>query len=87
MGLSKNNGRKSEKYVCYECGGSMIKADNTVLVCTECGYSVDIDDYGCEGDYEEYYSPMDAILDEPECCRACGGPYPSCVTSCKIFDD
>lgn len=23
----------------------------------------------------------------PEGCKACGGPYPSCKTSCKIFDD
>lgn len=25
--------------------------------------------------------------DIPECCIACGGPYPSCRNSCKIFDD
>ena len=25
--------------------------------------------------------------DIPECCIACGGPYPQCMTSCKIFDD
>ena len=23
----------------------------------------------------------------PEGCAACGGPYPSCKTSCPIFDD
>lgn len=23
----------------------------------------------------------------PECCRACGGNYPDCTDSCKIFDD
>ena len=23
----------------------------------------------------------------PEACRACGGPYPQCKTSCKLFDD
>lgn len=23
----------------------------------------------------------------PDGCKACGGPYPSCQTSCKIFDD
>lgn len=87
MGLSNKNGRKSKKYVCSECGGLMKKADDTVLVCTKCGYSVDIEDYGCENDYIDYYSPQDEILDEPECCRTCGGPYPSCMTSCKIFDD
>ena len=75
------------EYVCSECGGLMKKADDTVLVCTKCGYSVDIEDYGVEDDYIDYYSSQDEILGEPECCRACGGPYPSCMTSCKIFDD
>ncbi len=65
----------------------MKKADDTVLVCTKCGYSVDVEDYGGEDDYIDYYSAQDEILGEPECCRACGGPYPSCMTSCKIFDD
>ena len=23
----------------------------------------------------------------PACCKNCGGPYPDCMTSCKIFDD
>lgn len=23
----------------------------------------------------------------PAGCRACGGPYPSCTTSCSMFDD
>ena len=27
------------------------------------------------------------ILDIPEGCRACGGPYPSCMSSCPMFDD
>ena len=25
--------------------------------------------------------------DIPEGCAACGGPYPSCTTSCPLFDD
>lgn len=25
--------------------------------------------------------------DIPEVCTTCGGPWPSCQTSCKIFDD
>lgn len=24
---------------------------------------------------------------EPECCQACGGPWPDCEASCKLFDD
>lgn len=30
----------------------------------------------------------DMSYDEmPESCKTCGGPYPSCQTSCKLFDD
>lgn len=25
--------------------------------------------------------------DMPDCCKACGGPYPDCMSSCSIFDD
>ena len=38
-------------------------------------------------DYEEYYDEEESEDDMPECCIACGGPYPDCMTSCKIFDD
>ena len=74
-------------YICDECGAMMEKADEEVLVCPSCGHSVDIVDYGHEHDYDDYYSNVLDIEDEPECCKACGGPYPSCKTSCKIFDD
>lgn len=26
-------------------------------------------------------------IEMPEGCAACGGPYPNCTTSCKLFDD
>lgn len=77
----------SDNYICKECGAVMYMADDEVAVCPKCGYSMDIEDYSTDNDYEEYYSPMDSILEEPECCKACGGPYPSCTTSCKIFDE
>ena len=25
--------------------------------------------------------------DVPECCRACGGDYPNCASSCPLWDD
>ena len=25
--------------------------------------------------------------EEPEACKACGGPWPDCMDSCKLFDD
>ena len=35
--------------------------------------------------YEDIYA--DPIGNQPDCCNACGGPYPSCMSSCKIFDN
>ena len=32
----------------------------------------------------EYLNNGHAICNR---CRACGGPYPYCKTSCKLFDD
>ena len=46
--------------------------------CEDCGYQE-------EGMFiEDYAEDPDAI---PPGCAACGGPYPQCKTSCKIFDD
>ena len=41
---------------------------------------------------EEWFMDNDIYpeLDEdilPECCQACGGPYPMCVEGCKIFGE
>lgn len=30
---------------------------------------------------------IDCVDDIPEGCDACGGPYPDCIASCKLFDD
>lgn len=45
--------------------------------------------------YNQINRENDAYLDEmdfsysdiPESCQACGGPWPDCQTSCKLFDD
>lgn len=41
--------------------------------------------------YEEIYDPSKKFYGHPERkpagCRACGGPFPMCVDSCKLFDD
>lgn len=39
------------------------------------------------GDYNDYYSFEPSILSIPKVCRSCGGPYPDCTSSCKMFDD
>jgi len=62
--------------------------------CHECdtlmGYSQKLERFRChccgkeiaEEDYEEYYDDNTP----PYGCRACGGPWPNCQTSCKLFD-
>ena len=68
-------------FICKECG-ALMDLDG-VLRCPSCGYSVEREDY----DYEEYFD--DDCDDDriPTGCMACGGPYPQCTTSCKLFDD
>lgn len=66
-------------FICDKCGSIMNLNDNDQLYCS-CGYTVSRDDY------DEYYDDEDD--DEPPFgCRACGGPYPQCKTSCKMFDE
>ena len=37
---------------------------------------------------EEYYDQEEFDYDDiPFGCRACGGDYPNCTTSCPLFDD
>lgn len=45
----------SGEYVCSECGAVMEFEDEweDILICPECGHSVDLERYGCESD-EEY---------------------------------
>jgi DNA-directed RNA polymerase subunit M/transcription elongation factor TFIIS len=83
-------GKNNAGYECYECGGPMYKADEEVLVCSSCGHSVDIEDYGSEDEYDEYY---DSVREEPyknipDGCKRCNSAaYPKCMTSCKVYDD
>lgn len=50
-------GLRTGKYYCKECGALMEFEDEweDVLICPECGYSVELDRYGFEDD-DEYYA-------------------------------
>lgn len=54
-------------------------------------YEVNFDDCVEEPEYNswdfEEEVGMRMVDGLPECCASCGGPYPNCMTSCKIFDD
>lgn len=72
------------KAVCNECGAVMelincgVHPDKYVCPDEECGWECLVEDY--------YYGD-EPPEDIPEGCRACGGPYPQCMISCKMFDD
>ena len=75
------------EYTCVECGATMEKADEEVLICPKCQHSVDIEDYGYEDEYDDYFSSIQVDIEKPEYCGICDGPWPDCETSCKLFDD
>lgn len=71
------------KNICPCCGSELEKLQNGRYYCDT-----------CEDTFEEkdilWRDEDDDQDDEeliPDGCLACGGPYPNCKTSCKIFDD
>ena len=59
---------------------------------TQPGFSADCGEWECTKCGCVNYINEDEIIEEdedgvPEGCQACGGPYPDCKYSCKIFDD
>ena len=80
-------------WYCDKCGTFMnsqsgFSVTNGTWVCTECGFVNDVTEDNIREDTPDYYSSDTNDYDEvPEGCRACGGPYPQCTTSCKLFDD
>jgi predicted RNA-binding Zn-ribbon protein involved in translation (DUF1610 family) len=82
--------------ICNKCGAIMDRKEgpngrDDIYACPSCGWKVDVMDYEYEEDEEEEWT--EEILKAydgdvpPAGCRACGGPYPQCKTSCKLFDD
>ena len=78
-----NNG----EYICNNCGAIMDRTEDPnggcdILICPNCGEEVDEMDYKYEWEDEDE-EDWDEI---PKGCAACGGPYPKCMSSCKLFD-
>ena len=62
---------------CPQCGETMGYSYNrSEFKCLSCGYIMDEDDWERDDDEEI-----------PWGCQQCGGPYPQCTISCKLFDD
>ena len=64
---------------CPNCGAWMNSNYETFWDCDECGETV------VKPGYSSDYKDTDEKI--PKACEACGGPYPQCTTSCKLFDD
>lgn len=77
-----------ESYECPICGSEMMYVGGLLeYECPSCGAegSLEYDDinkvnYVSIADDDDYD-------DMPAGCAACGGPYPDCMISCKLFDD
>ena len=69
----------SEK-VCPYCDADLSKyiAEDDAWECGNCGKIIP--------DKEAYDAPSFNEEDIPEACVTCGGPYPDCMDSCKLYD-
>lgn len=89
----------SGRAICNECGAVMERKEHRGNLlgfyyrCPSCGWKVDEEDYRYDdGDPEpkewtpEVIRAFDGDI-PPAGCIACGGPYPDCKSSCKMFDD
>lgn len=73
------------EWFCDNCDASLddqpgFDVNCGIWTCTECGETNFIDE-------SEIIYDDDDEDEVPVGCAACGGPYPSCKTSCPIFDD
>lgn len=82
--------------ICNRCGAVMEREEDSagecdIYICPACEWIVDVMDYDYEEDEEMEWTSE--ILNTyggdvpPAGCNACGGPYPYCKSSCKIFED
>lgn len=83
---------------CPECNAELeYDPEQEAVICTCCDrffaepdeVDYEIELYKIEKANEEFLKKweLDEYDEPPEGCVACGGPYPDCITSCKLFDD
>jgi len=66
---------------CPRCGETMkYSYIASEFKCFDCGFLIDEQDMDFDIDYDDPNNP-------PYGCSVCGGPWPHCKTSCKLFDD
>lgn len=75
--------------ICNRCGALMDRKEDPaggcdIFTCPVCTWTIDEMEYEYEDEELLEANEEDTL---PAGCRACGGPYPHCKTSCKLFDD
>lgn len=82
--------------ICNKCGAVMNRRTDPaggcdIYTCPSCRWEIDELEYEYEGPDEiEWMDDGLGVIKgdvPPAGCRACGGPYPYCKASCKMFDD
>lgn len=78
--------------LCKSCGNYMnFVEDKNSWICPTCGLEVnEIEAYNkLDAENESWldeHGLNDCSEEIQECCQACGGPYPDCKISCKVFN-
>ena len=81
------NCKKCGTYMDYQAGDSGMFS--SWYKCPVCGSRVKESTVYSQLDREneQYLDSFGYDNDIPECCEACGGPWPDCSSSCSMFDD
>lgn len=86
--LLKEAGKDCSDPKCPFCGTILAEpqGDYEDYACPNCdrSYMIDMDNLELKEVFENQWG--DIYDDLPEVCKNCGGPYPNCLDSCKIFD-
>ena len=63
---------------CPQCSTTMkYSYEDEEFMCPVCGSTYDQNDFDLEDDDDSM----------PAGCASCGGPWPDCMSSCKMYDD
>lgn len=83
--IGEEKGNDGKIFVrCKSCGQYMDYQDGK-WICPSCGTKVK-EQTAYNKLEKENEKGVNAFFDEPDACLICGGPWPDCQTSCKLYD-